>query len=175
MTLRPDLNGPGFPVYVIEGGVRHDIPLDQIMAIATSTVATQDAAIAAAHAIWDYDWRDDPNQPARLRLVKYDLHTPPQVLLELGPRPVQIYRIRPTEGPAHGGEAGDHTWCTITGYRLREVTEAPTFGGIPARQWYVNPGWEIDCPPPPHEPGVVNVVVTTADGRAELTGGYTYT
>lgn len=167
----PHLSGP-FPVYVIEWDEPPPGPQQQVMSFPTTSPATEDIAIAAARALYDHDWQDDPNKPATVRVVKYDLQPPPPpVLLELGPRPVQIYRIEPNEGPADPGSR----WCQIFGFRLREVTGPPTFGGIPAPQWSLNPGSTIDCLPPSHAPGRVDVAVATEDSRAELTGGYTYT
>jgi hypothetical protein len=185
--IRPDLNGPGFPVYVIEddGGVAsYSPPWQEFTKMAMSpshlllpTALMDRAAIAVAQALYDYDWQDDQTQPARVTVVRYTLTAPPTVLLELGPKPARIWGAIPDEGPA--GSSGQ--WCRLRGFRLSELTQGgppPTFGGTPCPRWGYNDNFRHDltCEVPAREErGPVDIEVTLTDSRATLTGGFTYT
>ncbi|MBI5964577.1 MAG: IPT/TIG domain-containing protein [Chloroflexi bacterium] len=80
--------------------------------------------------------------------------------------PPTITDIAPNSGPVAGG-----TSVVITGTDLTGGTV--TFGGLPAT-CTVDSATQITCTSPAHSAGAVDVVVTTPDGSATSTGGFTY-
>ena len=86
---------------------------------------------------------------------------------ELSPDAPAISRIVPNSGPAGGGNI-----VNIMGVNLDGVTEV-TFGGVPAAITGSTPT-SVTVLAPAHPPGVTAVSVTTEDGTATLTEGYTF-
>lgn len=81
--------------------------------------------------------------------------------------PPTISTLSTTSGPAAGGGS-----TTITGTNFTGAT-AVTFGGATAT-FQVTSDSKIRANIPAHAAGPVDVVVTTPDGQATETGGYTY-
>jgi uncharacterized protein YhjY with autotransporter beta-barrel domain len=74
----------------------------------------------------------------------------------------------PSNGPAVGG-----TSVTLTGTNLSGATSV-TFGGTAATSFTVNSAASITVTTPAHAAGAADIVVTTPNGAATLSGGYTY-
>ncbi|WP_378940910.1 putative Ig domain-containing protein [Mesorhizobium sp. ANAO-SY3R2] len=74
--------------------------------------------------------------------------------------------------PNTGSTAGG-TSVTLTGTNLTGAT-AVSFGGTAASLFTVNDATKITATTPAHAAGAVNVVVSTPNGTATLTNGYTY-
>lgn len=79
-----------------------------------------------------------------------------------------ITSINPNFGPPSGG-----TFVTINGSRL-SGTSAVSFGGLPMTSLNVVNSSTVTGIVPANSPGAVNVVLTTPEGTALLTSGYTY-
>jgi hypothetical protein len=79
-----------------------------------------------------------------------------------------ISAIEPAAGPTVGG-----TSLMITGTNLTGAT-AVTFGGTAATSFTVDSATTIAVTAPSHAAGAVDVAVTTPDGTATSTGGFTY-
>ncbi|MEN3940455.1 choice-of-anchor D domain-containing protein [Prosthecobacter sp. SYSU 5D2] len=76
--------------------------------------------------------------------------------------------INPSSGSTAGG-----TVVTITGTDLTGAT-AVTFGGTNATAFTVNRATQITATVPPHEEGMVSVLVTTPGGTSEANSLFTY-
>lgn len=76
--------------------------------------------------------------------------------------------INPSSGTTSGV-----TGVTLTGTNLSNTTSV-TFGGIAATFINVVNSTTVTAITPTHAAGAVNVVITTAEGSATLTNGYTY-
>ncbi len=79
-----------------------------------------------------------------------------------------LTNIQPSSGPASGG-----TGFTLTGTVLTGATGI-TFGGAAATSINVVNSTTVTAVTPAHATGVVDVVITTPNGSATLTNGYTY-
>lgn len=82
--------------------------------------------------------------------------------------PPTITSLSPTTGPAAGG-----TTVTATGTNFIG-TSGITVGGNAATNVQVLSDTQVRFRTPPHAAGAVNTLVTTADGTATNTGGFTY-
>jgi hypothetical protein len=78
-----------------------------------------------------------------------------------------ITNIAPNAGPTAGGQT-----VIITGTNFTGATNF-TFGGV-AATCTVNSATQVTCTTPAGTAGPVDVVITTLDGTATSTGGYTY-
>ncbi len=79
-----------------------------------------------------------------------------------------IASVAPDSGPAVGG-----TRVTITGTNLLGATSV-TFDGVEGTNRLVTSDGEVKVTTPPHAAGAADVVVTTEDGSATETDGFTY-
>lgn len=83
--------------------------------------------------------------------------------------PPRIDVVDPPEGPVDGG-----TPIEIDGENFDSDTTVD-IGGQPCRDVVFVTAEQLQCTTPPHDPGPVDVVVTTGDGQtAVLPGGFTY-
>ena len=82
--------------------------------------------------------------------------------------PSTVTAISPSSGTASGGVG-----VTLTGTGLTGATSV-TFDGVPATSVNVVNATTITAVTPAHAAGVVDVVVTTPSGAAQLTNGYIY-
>lgn len=81
---------------------------------------------------------------------------------------ITISFVSPSSGSASGG-----TGVTLTGTRLTGATSV-TFGGIAATSVNVVDSTTVTAVTPAHAAAAVDVEITTPDGTATLTNGYTY-
>ncbi len=81
---------------------------------------------------------------------------------------ITVTAINPDTGTTSGG-----TGVTLTGTGLTNAS-AITFGGVPATSVNVVNSTTVTAVTPAHIAEVVDVVVSTPDGDATLTNGYTY-
>ncbi|MDP9838671.1 hypothetical protein J2T09_003443 [Neorhizobium huautlense] len=80
-----------------------------------------------------------------------------------------VISVNPNAGTTAGG-----TLVTITGTNFTGATGV-TFGGTAATSYTVNSATSVTAATPAHAAGSVDVVVTTANGTATLSSGYSYT
>jgi hypothetical protein len=82
--------------------------------------------------------------------------------------PPTITSILPNSGNKDGG-----TTVIITGTNFTGTTSV-TFNNVPATSFTVISETQIDCVAPPSSAGLINVVVTTANGSYNATNAFTY-
>lgn len=79
-----------------------------------------------------------------------------------------ITDIQPNAGPEGGGQS-----VTLTGSKFTGATDV-TFGGVPATSFTVDSDSQIEAVVPAGEAGMVDVSVTSPNGKATADDGYTY-
>lgn len=80
----------------------------------------------------------------------------------------EVTSVIPNSGPATG-----NTRVTIKGQNLSAVTSV-SFGGVAATALELVDATTLTALTPPHAPGALDVVVTSADGTAQLSAAFTY-
>ncbi len=81
---------------------------------------------------------------------------------------ITLSNVSPSSGSASGGVG-----ITLTGTGLTSVSDI-TFGGISATSINVINSTTVTAVTPAHPAGIVDVTVTTPNGSATLSNGYTY-